>query len=167
MQVQVKIEIPVEIEDRLRKVLRRGGLREIGGIIMGECLESGRFRIVDFTVDLHGGTVTSFVRSLRGVLHALSRFFNLTAHDYRRFNYLGEWHSHPSFFPFPSSRDIKAGQSIADDPDVGANFIVLLIVKFSEEGVFEGSATIFKDGAPPEAAKLVLARDRKHVREAD
>ena len=127
------IEIPTEIEKRLRADLRRGGQREIGGILMGECLQPGRFRVADITADHGGGTIATFVRSLRAALQALTRFFDRTEHDYRRFNYLGEWHSHPSFAPTPSNRDIESLQNIADDPEVGANFVVLLIVKLGRE----------------------------------
>ncbi len=157
------IEIPAEVEERLQRDLRRGGRREIGGILMGECLQAGRFRVVDFTVDHRGGTVATFVRTLRAVPQALTRFFDRTEHDYRRFNYLGEWHSHPSFAPTPSSRDIESVQSIADDPEVGASFVTLLIVKLGDEKSISGSATIFREGASPEAATLVFAWEREHV----
>ncbi len=96
------IEIPVEVKIRLKAELYRGGFREIGGVLMGECLEPGRFQLVDFTVDHGGGTFATFVRSIRTALKALARFFDRTMHNYRRFNYLGEWHSHPSFPPTPS-----------------------------------------------------------------
>jgi [CysO sulfur-carrier protein]-S-L-cysteine hydrolase len=154
--VETQIEIPERIERRFENELRRGGMFEIGGILMGECLEPGRFRVVDFTVDHGGGTVMTFVRSLRGVLQALNRFFNQTAHDYCRFNYLGEWHSHPSFAPRPSRKDIESAQSIVDDPEVGANFVTLLIVKIGENGAIEGGATIFQANVPPIDATLVI-----------
>ncbi len=163
MLVSTVIEIPAEIEERLRRDLRRGARREIGGILMGECLSPGRFRVVDFTVDHGRGTVVTFVRSLRAVLQALGRFFDRTEHHYQRFNYLGEWHSHPSFAPIPSSRDIESVQSIADDPDVGANFVSLLIVKIGGKKSIEGSVTIFQANASPEAATLVFAEGREHV----
>lgn len=161
--MQAKIEVPSEIERRLRHELRRGGVREVGGILMGECLAPGKFRVVDFTVDHGGGTVATFVRSLRTVVTALARFFHHTAHDYRRFNYLGEWHSHPSFLPTPSGRDFDSVQSIADDSNVGANFVTLLIVKLDSEGQIEGSATIFQACTLPAAATLVWMEEEKGV----
>ncbi len=157
------IEIPAHIEERLRRDLLSGGRREIGGILMGECLEPGRFQVVDFTVDHGGGTVSTFVRSLRAVLQALTRFFDRTEHEYQRFNYLGEWHSHPSFAPSPSFRDIESVQSIADDPEVGANFVALLILRLSDETGIEGTATVFQVGVPPEAATLVFSGEKAHV----
>lgn len=157
------IELPTDIQARLRKELSRGGSREIGGILMGECLEPGRFRVVDFTVDHGGGTVATFVRSLRAVLQALTRFFDRTGHNYRRFNYLGEWHSHPSFSLTPSSRDIDSVQSIADDPEVGANFVSFLIVKLGEEGALEGSVTVFQAGVSPQRGAIVSTGTSEHV----
>lgn len=154
--METQIEIPARIERRLENELRRGGMNEIGGVLMGECLEPGRFRVVDFTADHGGGTVMTFVRSLRGVFQALNRFFDQTAHEYCRFNYLGEWHSHPSFAPRPSCRDIESAQSIVDDSEVGANFVTLLIVKIGTDGAIEGGATIFQANVPPKEATLVL-----------
>lgn len=155
--MQAVIEIPREIEERLREDLRRGGHREIGGVVMGECLHPGRFRVADYTVDHGGGTLATFVRSLRAVLRALNHFFDKTEHEYRRFNYLGEWHSHPSFSPTPSPRDIKSVQSIASDPEVGANFVALLVLRLRGDGEIEGSATVFQASAGPQSATLVLA----------
>lgn len=157
------IEIPADIEERFRKELRRGGHREIGGILMGECIEPGWFRIVDFTVDHGGGSVATFVRSLSAVLQALTRFFDCTDHNYQRFNYLGEWHSHPSFAPIPSNRDIGSVQSIADDPKVGANFVTLLIVKLDNKKRIEASATIFMVDASPETTSLVFSGEKEHA----
>ena len=157
------IEVPADIEARLREQLRRGGEREIGGILMGECLHPGRFRVADFTVDHRGGTIATFVRSLRAVLQALTRFFDRTEHDYKRFNYLGEWHSHPSFAPTPSKRDIESVQSIVDDKDGGANFVALLIVNLTAEYRIDASATIFRGTTPPVPARLVFAGEDAHV----
>lgn len=161
--MEVVIEVPAEIEARLREHLRRGGKREIGGILMGECLQPGRFRVADFTVDYGGGTIATFVRSLRAVLQALTRFFDQTEHDYKRFNYLGEWHSHPSFAPTPSTRDIESVQSIADDENVGANFVALLIVKLVAEHRVDASATIFRANTPPVPATIFFAEEDAHV----
>jgi JAB domain-containing protein similar to deubiquitination enzymes len=55
-------------------------------------------------------------------------------HDYVRFNYWGEWHSHPSFELEPSEKDDISIREIVEDRDVGANFVVLLIVKLADKG---------------------------------
>lgn len=70
----------------------------------------------------------------------LAAFFELNGGDYTRFNYLGEWHSHPCSEPLPSMTDIQTMQSIVDDPEVGANFLILFIVTWKRWRSMELSA---------------------------
>ena len=88
----VEIVLPREIQERLSAALEDARQREIGGVLMGECLAPGRFRVVDLTIQRRGGRFASFVRRLGDALSALARFFRNTGDDYTRFNYLGEWH---------------------------------------------------------------------------
>jgi integrative and conjugative element protein (TIGR02256 family) len=118
-----------QIVQRLRHELRRAGRREIGGLLMGEDLGGELFRVVDISVQRSGGTQSCFIRNPKDHQKYLEEFFVRTGQDYLRFNYLGEWHSHPRFAAMPSEPDISTMQSIVGDPDVGANFLVLLIVK--------------------------------------
>jgi hypothetical protein len=110
---------------------------------MGEHSSENTFVVRDITIQRHGGTLASFVRGARQVFGALRRFFTETGHNYKRYNYLGEWHSHPSFPPMPSSTDCNTMWSIVEDPEVGANFAVLMIVRLNRNGEMEGSATVF------------------------
>lgn len=118
---------------------------------MGECLAPSRFRVADLTIQRRGGGFASFIRRLGDALAALARFFSQTGEEYTRFNYLGEWHSHPSFSTNPSEKDVRSMLDIAADPEVGANFVALLIVRLGA-GRVEGSASIYwPDGAYEEA----------------
>jgi hypothetical protein len=47
---------------------------------------------------------------------------------YRRFNYLGEWHSHPSFSVQPSFEDIESMTDIVENGNSTITFAVPLIV---------------------------------------
>lgn len=143
----MKIVLTNEIVELLRYELPRAGRREIGGLLMGEHVSDGVFRIVEISVQTSGGEDACFTRHPREHQAQLDDFFERHGHDYQRFNYLGEWHSHPSFPPFPSGRDYRTMNSIVSDPDVGANFLVLLIVK-SRRGVLQVSATVFVPNAP-------------------
>ena len=58
---------------------------------------------------------------------ALASFFARSGNDYARFNYLGEWHSHPSFDLAPSRTDIAAMSRLVEEP--GMTFAVLMIVR--------------------------------------
>ena len=111
----VEILLPHEIGERLRTALHAAGDEEVGGVLMGECLEPNRFRVADLTIQSRGGTFASFFRRVGEALSALARFFRRTGEDYTRFNYLGEWHSHPSFSVSPSDRDVRSMIEIAED----------------------------------------------------
>jgi hypothetical protein len=53
------------------------------------------------------GSHTRFRRDPKTHQKTLDEFFERTGRDYQRFNYLGEWHSHPSFSVQPSVEDIE------------------------------------------------------------
>lgn len=99
----MKVEQTPEVERRIRLALRKAGRREIGGMLMAEQLSPDHFRIVDFSVDSFSGSHTHFRRDPRVHRATLDKFFERTGRDYARFNYLGEWHSHPSFSVRPRS----------------------------------------------------------------
>jgi integrative and conjugative element protein (TIGR02256 family) len=149
---------------RLQRELRRAGTREIGGLLMGEHLGNELFRLVDISVQRSGGSHTCFIRSPKDHEDQLQRFFARTGNDYTRFNYLGEWHSHPSFEPFPSPTDLVTMQSIVSDPVVGANFLVLLIARLGSDKRIEATATAFRAGTPPVSVALLAEADEQACR---
>lgn len=138
-----------QIAKRLKRELRRAGRREIGGLLMGEHVHDEVFRVVDISVQRSGGSHACFIRQPKDHEAHLKRFFASTGGDYTRFNYLGEWHSHPSFEPVPSDTDMQTMQSIVNDPAVGANFLVLLIAKLASKKQIAVTATAFRAGTPP------------------
>jgi len=109
---------------------------------MGEHISQNTFRISRIAIQDNGGTFISFVRQLSAVVATLKRFFRDTGHNFTRYNYLGEWHSHPSFSLEPSSKDCETMWDIVEDATVGANFVVLMIVRWTNSGM-EASATLF------------------------
>lgn len=127
------------------RLLKRAGSREIGGVLMGEEIEPGHFRIVDFSVDAHTGSAAHFVRSTAEHQAALAEFFQRTGADYARFNYLGEWHSHPNFPAIPSVQDAQSMHSLVETEE-GIPFSVLLIVRTRWRFMLECSATLFQRG---------------------
>lgn len=140
------VSIPWDVQQTLCKALKASGTNECGGVLMGEHVGPGHFAVRHLTVQ-GGGGFASFVRQTQSVLHALRKFFRQSGHDYARFNYLGEWHSHPSFSVQPSATDHQSMMDIVKDVRVGANFVVLLVVKLSRQGELEGSAhTYLPDG---------------------
>lgn len=141
-----KILLPKKIADRMTEALQKAGRRETGGILMGEHIAENTFRVVDITVQLQPGTFASFIRALSGIKSALLRFFRRTKYEYTRFNYLGEWHSHPSFALEPSSTDCESMLQIVNDPAVGATFAVLVIVRLDEKDLRAAAFVFHRDG---------------------
>jgi hypothetical protein len=97
-------------------------------MLLAEQLAPGRFRIVDLTVDAFSGSHTAFRRDPHVHRKTLDEFFERTGRDFARFNYLGEWHSHPSFSVHPSNDDIRSMTEIVEDADSGINFAVLPVL---------------------------------------
>jgi [CysO sulfur-carrier protein]-S-L-cysteine hydrolase len=139
----MQIHLPETSTQKLIKALKRAGSREIGGILMGEYLSPQVYQIVDLTIQKQPGTLALFLRLHHSVLRPLQRFFQRTGNQFTRFNYLGEWHSHPLYSIEPSSVDCNSMWEVVSDPDVGANFAVLLVVKLNEIEQLEGGVTIF------------------------
>src|SRR5271170_5137069 len=133
-----------QVIKRLQRELRRAGRREIGGLLMGEHLSDELFRVTEISIQRAGGTHACFVRDPKDHKAQLETFFARTGKDYARFNYLGEWHSHPSFEAIPSATDFRTMQSIVEDSDVGVNFLVLLVCKRAARGSIEATAVAFR-----------------------
>jgi hypothetical protein len=138
--------------------LEQAGRREIGGILMGEHVDPDTFRVMDLTVQREGGTFAAFLRLIDEILAPLREFFEKTRHEYTRFNYMGEWHSHHSFALSPSVPDHEAMYDIATDPQVGAHFVVLLLVKLGDRGQLESSLTVYQTDRTPFRGAVVLER---------
>lgn len=141
----MRLEFPALLRSRMRRDLAAARRREIGGVLMGEQLTPGHFRLVDFSVDSKSGGGAHFVRRPEHHRKALVTFFARTGSEFSRFNYLGEWHSHPSFLALPSQQDIFAMQRLVEEePEI--NFSVLLIVRSRWRLMLECSATLFQRG---------------------
>jgi hypothetical protein len=130
--------LPADICDRIKTGLHKARHREIGGILMAEHVGVDTFSVTDLTLHRRG-TIASFVRRIEEALGSLHDFFRRTRHDYTKFNYIGEWHSHPCFEVEPSLKDDAAMREIIGDVTIGANFVVLLVVKLGPDGALLAS----------------------------
>ena len=129
----------------LRHALNKAGTRECGGILLGEHVGTNHFAVRGLTTQ-KSGAIASFVRSMKNVVTTIKTYCGARGNDFARFNYLGEWHSHPLFSVQPSRQDHATMRALAMDPKIGANFLVLLVFRLSG-GRIEGSAhTYLPDG---------------------
>ena len=144
----MKLLLPDRIRLQWINALRTAGRREIGGVLLGELVKPNTFKILEITIQRSGGTFSHFVRDPKLHNEAIEAFFERTGHKYERFNYLGEWHSHPSFSTHPSPSDIRSMYRIVSEPAVGANFAALVVVKLASRSALELSARAFRSRQP-------------------
>jgi len=145
----MQLLVPPEIKDQLTSALSAAGHREIGGVLMGEHVGPDTFRLKEVTIQRKGGTFAAFVRIVSEILAPLRAFFEATKHDYSKFNYLGEWHSHHSFALTPSGRDHHTMQDMVNDSELGARFLVLMLVRLNSGNQLEGSVTVYQPDSQP------------------
>jgi integrative and conjugative element protein (TIGR02256 family) len=151
------IHLPPDALSTIKNACERAGTRETGGMLFGEHTGPDAFRVVEATVHAVG-RFASFVRVITDGFARLDAFFRRTHHDYTRFNYLGEWHSHPSFAVYPSGTDHATMQGIVDDPRTRALFIVLMIVKVKGSEFVAGAWAFFPHGQRQEC-QVVLGTE--------
>ncbi len=152
---KLRLLLPRRVSDQLVNSLKAAGDRETGGILMGEQIKEGYFRIIEVTVQSDVGTSEHFLRRPCQAEAALSRFLDDTGHDYLRFNYLGEWHSHPSHLMAPSVRDHRTMCELVHDKSIGASFAILLIVSLSCDQRLLTDTSIYASGLRPSKAIVI------------
>lgn len=149
--------LPPDVTARIESELAAAGSHEVGGIMMAEHSGTDEFTVREITVHRRG-TFASFFRRIEDALTILHRFFDRTRRDYERFNYAGEWHSHPSFEPVPSPKDHESMRQIVSDETVGANFAVLLIVKLGGDGALLGTVHTYLPSGMMDRSNLIIRR---------
>ena len=155
----MRVAIAPDQTRKLRAALGRGGRHEIGGQLFGEQLAPSHFRITEVMLQSRPGTFARFVVDLVDAARNAFGFFEKHGHAYSRFNYIGEWHSHPSFDVAPSSTDRVAMRSLVSDPDFRGSFAVLVIVRLDGDQL-ASSATLFDPQGSERAITLEIEDER-------
>lgn len=140
------LRISSQIKKKLYKACQKAGENECGGILFGQHIGENLFKIEEITADpRQGGSFAKFIRNIKGTLKRLNHFFKKYNNEYTKFNYIGEWHSHPQFALSPSAQDNQTMVDIITDTDVGANFAVLMIVKIEERTLKAKAWTFYQN----------------------
>lgn len=160
----MQLLLPSDVRRTMRRQMVRARKREIGGILMGEEVSDQRFRIVDFSVDVVSGTSAHFVRDADHHEHELDAFFQKTGADYRRYNYLGEWHTHPSFDVQPSLQDIHSMQDLVNSSRE-VDFAVLFIARVKWLWCFQCSAFLFVQQRAPTEIEVLYEGKAKMMKD--
>ena len=129
----MKLRLPNDQLAVLRDALQRAGTKEIGGQMYGEQLAPSDFCVTELTLQKRPGTFARFIVDLLQATRDALRFFEQTHHQYTRYNYIGEWHSHPSFERVPSSTDVAAMRDVVSDPEFKGSFAVLMITRLDDD----------------------------------
>jgi len=140
--------------------LARAGQREIGGQMFGEQIAPSQFQITELTVQSRRGTIARFVVDLVEAARTAFNFFQRTGHDYARFNYIGEWHSHPRFDVRPSSTDTSTMREMVTSVDFRGSFAVLMIVRLDGTQLRSG-AWLFDPKGRGQSVKLEVEDERQ------
>lgn len=153
----VTIKVDKALQKSLKKKLILAKKREIGGILMGEQIHPGKFRLMRFTCDAWSGSSGYFRRSVKPHSEELESFFKETNYEYSKYNYLGEWHSHPSFPSYPSQRDRRSMiELVGDGFETEIEFAMLLIAKVGIFRKLELNASIFSKNQESEEVEVIL-----------
>ncbi|MDR7040289.1 hypothetical protein J2X36_005071 [Methylobacterium sp. BE186] len=89
---------------------------------------------------------------------AICALHRRTGYDYMRFNYLGEWHSHPSLPSTPSRDDLAAMHELLAEDRIGATFACLLIVRPRLFRRLDVGAYVFTPDGGMQVLKVVRER---------
>lgn len=150
----LQLNVPQTLVERMRLCLARGGVREIGGWLVAEQISAGHFELVDFTVDFSIGTLDRFQSLPKRHDGQFDNILRMANGRKGRVDYLGEWHSHPTFPPKPSDIDIATMKQMIEG--TGPSFAALLIVRLQNLISIEATVTIFQRNYHPMSGCLIF-----------
>jgi proteasome lid subunit RPN8/RPN11 len=151
----LRLTVPRSQLAKLQVYLTQGGKREIGGWLVAEQIAPGEFELVGLTVDLEAGTHDRFDSLPEPHSEQLDRVLLENRDRAGRVDYLGEWHSHPTFPPVPSNIDLASMTDMVEKS--GPSFAALIIVRLMGNASIQATITTFQRGQWPEAGRLIIA----------
>ena len=127
---KINIILTNEVRNIILETCKKSGKREIVGMLFAQHFSTNEFKVLEVTVAMeYLGTMSRFIRGIVSGLRQLAKFYKYHNYFYSKYNYLGDWHSHPNFKFYPSATDDASMFKLLYDVEVGAYFLVLLIVK--------------------------------------
>ena len=154
----MRVRLAGDQTTKLAAALVRAGRREIGGQLFGEQLAPSDFMVTELTIQARPGTISRFFVDLMQAARNAIRFFDRTDHRYTRYNYIGEWHSHPSYAVQPSGVDVGTMRALVGDPQFVGSFAVLMIVRIDDDCLPAG-AWLFDPRGTESVITLELQND--------
>ncbi|MCR4030653.1 MULTISPECIES: Mov34/MPN/PAD-1 family protein [Flavobacterium] len=142
-ELGLTLDIDDDLISNLIDIGKKHCPNEFGGFLIGYYSESqNHLRITDTILpNKYKGTPYMFEREVIGVESKLKQFYTEDPKKY----YIGEWHTHPNNLAIPSTVDIQAVKSIADNPEVSIKNPALLIIGCANNKIELGFYVYFKN----------------------
>jgi len=153
----MKIIVPKNIVDSIFGAVEKAGVCEIKGALYAKYISSNCYEIEDVFISKNAGT-SFFSNLIIGFsYHRFEKnYFKKHNNDFKNHNYIGDWHSHPSFECIPSEYDVK--EAFDELRNSNANFLIQLIVK-NDGGKLIGNCFLYNDNESHEKCSLVIENE--------
>lgn len=132
------LELNAKVVDILLSYSQGKNSNEVGGILIGSVSIQGDILVKDITMPYpeDSSSTVSFIRkSIKHVLKVKKQYMESKGY----MNYLGNWHTHPHYYPNPSNRDIKSWIESIMYEKTEAEFIIFIIVVNNAIKVWAGN----------------------------
>lgn len=111
---------------------------EGGGVLLGRYIIQSPNIIVDRITVPSGYDIRSRFRFFRGFLYHQKIIDIVWKRSKCRFNYIGEWHTHPEPNPYPSTIDLRDWKRRLENDTVDNDSTFFIIVGTNKINVWEG-----------------------------
>ena len=150
----MKIIIQNDVKTKLYEALTKAGINEIKGACFAYNSSPNVFEIEEVYISPVQGTFAFSNLIINYKYKKFERdYFKRHNYDYEKHNYIGDWHSHPSFDCIPSQYDIK--EVLDELSKSNANFLIQLILKI-ENGKLIGNCYYYNSKEKTIKCELLL-----------
>ena len=139
----MKIIIKKEVANKIKEKILDDMPNESKGACFAYHKDEEVFEIIDTYISKYKGT--KFFANLivnRKYKKFEKLFYKSKGHDYKHYNYIGDWHSHPSFECVPSIFDKK---EIDDELNHSNAYFLIQIILKVKEGLLLGRCFLYND----------------------
>jgi proteasome lid subunit RPN8/RPN11 len=146
--------IPKKIRNDIYEYVNKYSPNETKGALFAEKLDDETYKVEAVYFEKKVGTF-AFVTLFNNERYKkfCANYFNKYKNQYEIHNYIGDWHSHPSFSCVPSLYD--KNEVIKDLKNSNANFLIQLIVKI-EKNCLVGNAFLYNNQVTALKIKLII-----------
>lgn len=117
----------------LKKHILKYGISETSGSFFGN-IKNNNFNITHiYYSNVKGSSVFVYTPYTKKMVRFAKKFYKETNYNYEYYNYIGDWHTHPSFRCYPSPNDIV--ESRKDIIKLELDFVISTIMKVEQDNL--------------------------------